>query len=428
VTAVSKSSATLFTARGLPNKAFVAVHVVLLLAATAWGALRVHTLKVEHVLPPLRNEPLSIGPLYDYDVVISDEQLTRVLAKLPPHFEAEKTKINHVDHGLRFWTAAAKFDDPKFLSGGAMRRLLMDHRRFAEVYGNKQPPLLMPRRSGVAVRVQEGSATSSHVDHTLCCLAEVGTPLDFPLITPAGKTTYRAMVEGSLRDFSLNQTEYEWSAVTYAMFLPPVKRWYTTEGQEISFDRLADRIMREDLPDGVCFGNHRLYALVVMLRVDDQTPILSAEIRARIMEFLRDTTAMLVRNQHPDGFWNGDWPHAAPTSSQPTDRAGDRLPERILATGHALEWWAMAPSELHPPRPTLAAAGQWLVRTIDELTPEQTQQNYTYLSHAGRALALWRSRSPAEVELPKVASEAEALKVEKENETGVEGEVIDQGT
>ncbi len=376
---------------------FVALHLTLLSVLVGAGAVRKQMLDAERRLPPLREEPLSIAPLYDYDVVISDEQLERVMGKLLPRFHGAQTKINHVDHGLRFWTAAAKFTDDGFLSGPAMRRLLLDHGRFQEVFGNDKPPLLLDRGSGVAVRVQEGDATSSHVDHTVACLAEVGTPLGFPMITSTRRTTYRAMVEQSMRDFSLNQLEYEWSGLTYALFLPSRTEWMTTEGQVMSFDRLARRIMRETLDHGVCFANHRLYTLVVFLRVDDQVPILSPDTRVEVLEFLSDATLLLERHQHPDGFWNADWPHRQPASSTPTDVEGDRLPERILATGHALEWWAMAPAELHPPRPTLAAAGQWLVRTIDDLTEDQVRENFTYLSHAGRALAIWRGRWPNDV-------------------------------
>ena len=38
----------------------------------------------------------------------------------------------------------------------------------------------------------------------------------------------------------------------------------------------------------------------------------------------------------------------------------------------------------------MAAAGQWLVRTIDELSEEDVVEYYTFLTHAGRSLALWR--------------------------------------
>ena len=123
----------------------------------------------------------------------------------------------------------------------------------------------MPTRTGVRVRTKEGNLSSSHVDHTMASLAEVGTPLNFPIETPDGLSVYRSIVEQALRDFSLNQVEYEWSGLTFALFMPPDTAWTTSEGQRLSFDILARRIMRERLPRGVCFGNHRLYTVASLV-------------------------------------------------------------------------------------------------------------------------------------------------------------------
>ena len=138
---------------------------------------------------------------------------------------------------------------------------------------------------GVCCRVKEGLATTSHADHTLACLAEVGTPLSFPVFTPARQTTLPGNDRTVLHDFNLSQIEYEWSAKTLALFLPPTTRWDSTEGQTLSFDLLADRIMRERLPRGVCYGMHRLYGLMAYLRLDEETPILSPGMRERISRF-----------------------------------------------------------------------------------------------------------------------------------------------
>jgi hypothetical protein len=209
-------------------------------------------------------------------------------------------------------------------------------------------------------------------------------------------------VRQSLRDFSLNQAEYEWSVLTYALMLDDETNWMTTEGQRMNFDRLAKRIMRQEMPQGVCFGNHRLYTLTILLRVDELSPqrrIIAVETRTEISDYLAKMTARLSTNQHHQGFWNAKWPDETPSTSEPTETDGDRLADRILATGHALEWWAMAPRELHPPRDVLARAGQWLVLTIESLSDAKIEENFTFLSHAGRALALWRGKEPADVEL-----------------------------
>jgi hypothetical protein len=255
---------------------------------------------------------------------------------------------------------------------------------------------LLDNGSGVAVRVGGGRGASPHTDHLMACLADVGTPLSTPVTTPARQTTYRAIVEQALRGFRLNQEEYEWSASTFALFLPPATEWWTAEGQKVSFDLLADRLMRERLPRGVCAAHHRLSGLLLFLRVDErsQEKILAPATRERIRAFLFDATRRLEAHQHADGFWDVEWPDAVPGDAKPDMDDENANDFRIITTGHALEWWGSAPEEFHPARPVLVKAGQWLVRTIDAMSEDDIRQNYTFLSHAGRALALWRGRLP----------------------------------
>ncbi len=373
---------------------FLAVQLVL--AAAALGAVwrRSHELEAQRQPPALRNEPFRVAPQYDDPRVVTDAQLLDVLSQLRPRLRGPRPKVNHIDHALRFWGLEAAFRDPDCLAGVEMRDLLLDHRRFAAVWGQQTQPLLMAERDGVRVRTQEGLATASHVDHTLGCLAEVGVPLDHPLLTPAGPATVRAMLEHSLRDFSLNQVEYEWSTLAYALYLAPAQSWVTSEGQHVTFDVLTERLMRQRFNQGVCMGNHRLHALTMLLRVDEQTPRLSAEQRRRVIHHLQDATRRLTASQHAEGYWLGDWPEAPGSAS--SNAAQDTLTYRILATGHALEWWALAPEDVHPPRETVIRAGQWLVRAIQGMDEATIQSNYTFLTHAGRALALWRGHFPAE--------------------------------
>jgi hypothetical protein len=390
--------------RRLSAGAFLALQVALLLGIAVWVASREHARQQARGLPPLRSEPLHIGPLYDEPAVVSDQELRRVLPRLVLRYQGMGTVIGHADHVLRLWGPSAVFADPQAMSGADLLALLTDHRRFAQVYGGDQPPLLIDvPGGGVRVRALEGPVSASHVDHLAASLAELGTPLSQPVWTPAGETTYRAIVEESLREFSLNQPEYEWSALLYDLFVPPASRWRTTEGQEVSFDLLAARIMRQRLPEGVCAANHRMHALVDMLRADDamtaqgQPRILGAEERSRVIDYLRGVTALLVAHQHADGFWNFDWPFATPSSVEPTEQEGDRLGDRIIVTGHALEWWSLAPREVQPPLDTVVRAAGWVVRTVDGLSDDQIQPNVSFLSHAGRALAQWRGMQPVEV-------------------------------
>lgn len=393
---------TIDHAPGQPSRwmSFLALQAVILIGGLGWAGYRYGEIEQIRALPHANNKPLQVEPLYDEPLVASDEQLRQVLWRLRPQFRVERPNINFVDHALRFWGIQAKFNDQKSLSGEEMRKLLLDHQVFFKQWGSRARPLLIDDPSGgVKVRTQEGAATASHHDHTLAGMAEVGTPLDFPVITSQGARTYRQMLEQSLRDFSLNQVEYEWSVLAYALFLPPTREWVDGEGQLVNFDRFAERIMRQDLPQGVCLAHHRMHALVMLLRVHEQVPILEPETKTQIIAFLKNVTQVLVTHQHADGYWNRAWPGYDTQLDGQTSEDRDKVSTRILATGHPLEWWALAPSEVLPPREVVIRAGQWLCKTILELPEEQLQEGYGFCSHAGRALAMWRKRWPADVDL-----------------------------
>lgn len=378
----------------------------LVVVGVGYGAHRYHEhLRLRQTPKPTR-EPLRIAPRYDRPEVVSDEQLTRVLTKLQPKFRGPKPKINYVDHALRFWGVEARFDDEESLSGVELRELLLDHRAFSQAWGPKTKPFLVPDTRGddqlLSFRTKAGQATASHTDHTLAGLAEVGTPLDFPVITPLGEVRLKAAFDQALREFSLNQEEYEWSTLVFLHYLPHVKSWFSSEGQLITWDRLAERLMRQRLAQGVCFGQHRLHALALLLRVDEEHALLTSEVRQRVISHLQDVTQRLVKTQHASGYWDGAWPGEewdgpATASTGPFGEQADRL----LATGHVLEWWAFAPPECLPPSENLVRAAQWLVSELDSLTDAQVQRYYPFLTHAGRALALWRNRPPHEVPLSK---------------------------
>lgn len=380
---------------------FLVVQVLLLSTVVAWAAWRVGRQRQLRSLPALRPAPLWVRPRYDNPLLVTDEQLRQVLHKLAPCFRETRSPVSTLDHALRFWGYPATFTDvPQALSGKEMHRLMVDHEKFTAYYGPDAKPLLddLGTGKGVRYRTVDGDLSSSHVDHTLACLLEVGTPLDHPVRTPKRTTTLKALVEQSLRDFSLNQEEYEWNAIVYALCLQPPGHWVTAEGQAMDFDRIAERIMRERSPRGVCRGQHRLHALVVLLRVDETEKILSAAGRDRIRDYLRDITAGLVRSQLPDGSWDANW-NSAPASQQSTQPTATDVSDRLLVTGHALEWWSLAPEDLLPPRDTLVRAGQWAVKAVMELDDATIVKRYGPLSHTGRALALWRGLWSYQVEL-----------------------------
>jgi hypothetical protein len=340
-----------------------------------------------------REIPLVIEPFFDDPEVVSDEELAAVLAKIRPKFVRERLKSNHVEHAMRTWWLNAKFRDPKVMSGEALRDFLVDHAQFLSSWGDQVKPLLQDRRDGVAIRWGKEECASVHHDHWLACLTEAGINLHEPVFTPNRRREINDVLQEALRDFRLDEAEVEWSALAFGLWIAPQKTWTTGTGRELSFDLLAERLMRGHKKFGICSGTHRVYSLMVLVRLDDDHDILSDTVREQVMTHLRSVRDLIMVSQFPDGHWPSNWSEGADAVSKPVK---DELYKQVIATGHHLEWLAIAPQELHPPRDQILKAADWAIKTTIEQTDSDILQRYTFFSHVGNALALWRKTHPAE--------------------------------
>ncbi len=381
-----------------PVLVFLAAQLVIVPALLALPVWRRAAVQQTLQLPELRDKPLEITPRYNDPRVVTDQQLTAVLHKLRPRLTGSRPKINHIDHALRMWGNTATFEQKDAISGAAMQRLLLSDKQFQQTWGEDEAPLLRRDENGVSVRTQLGAATASHVDHTLATLAESGVPLSTPIVTRSGEATVGDIAREAFSTFSLNQAEYEWTTLAVVLYAPHREAWISGEHQRIDFDMLARRIIRQPLNQGVCFGNHRLYTLASLLQIDEMQReskgdgILSEAGRRDILEHLKDCSRRLTATQDAAGWWDRNWHTGAPLAA---DQKLDTRARRLLATGHALEWWAIAPQETLPPRETIIRAGQWLASEVSNLDDATVTKNFTFLTHVGRALALWRQTFPA---------------------------------
>ncbi|MBI1312242.1 hypothetical protein GC176_13215 [bacterium] len=345
-----------------------------------------------------RSEPLAVTPLYDDPEVVSDDELAAVLKQVQPRFSADHLKPNHVEHALRTWHVDAEFQDPAVMSGVEMRDFLLDHGRFLLSWSAEVEPLLQDRDTGVYIRWGKVAGASVHHDHTLACLTEAGVPLDFPVRTPKyPNRTFKDVLEQAIYDFDLDERETEWSAMAFGLWLPPVREWENAHQRKLSFDLIAKRQLRGAMTYGVCGGTHRLYSLMLLVRIDDlmraesesRYGILSDEIRAEVIEHLGKVRDILEETQFEDGHWPYNWPEGKVAVEHPdTESPAYR---DVIATGHHLEWLAIAPESLHPPRAMIHKAANWIIANTTSKAQKELLDDYTFYSHVGNALALWRN-------------------------------------
>ena len=336
-----------------------------------------------------RQKPLVIKPLYDDPEVVSDEELAAVLIQVQPQFSADNLRPNHVEHALRTWHVDAEFQDPSVMSGPDMRDLLLDHGRFLLSWGPDIAPLLEDRPTGVYVRWGHETGASVHHDHTLACLSEAGVPLDQPVRSPGRPNgTLKQMIEQAIYDFDLDERETEWSAMGFGLWLAPQKEWVNGHHRKLNFDMIARRQMRGHKTYGVCGGTHRVYSLMSLVRLDDEFDIMSDEVHAEAMKYLASVRDILMVTQFEDGHWPYNWPDGEAALKTPEDNDAYK---DVIATGHHLEWLAIAPKELHPPHEQILKAADWIIKNTTSKIKKEILSNYTFYSHVGNALALWRN-------------------------------------
>ena len=350
-------------------------------------------------IPLPRREPLTITPLYDDPSVVTDDELAAVLMKIRPKFPASQRKPNYVEHALRAWGQSAEFQDPAVMSGADLRDFLVDHSQYAASWslagnGHDVEPILIEELHGIDVRWGSRSELSVHHDHMLACLAEAGVTLDERVFTPSGKHHDVAdVLQQALQDFRLDERETEWSTLAFALYLPPTREFRTATDRRIDFDMLARRLIRGQRQLGVCSGTHRVYSLMVLWRLDQDFDILSDAVETEVWQHLEGVRDSIIASQYPDGRWPTNWPDGAKALTNPDPNSVEY--REVIATGHHLEWLAIAPLELHPPREQVRKAAQWLIANTAGKTEVEIRQKYTFYSHVGNALALWRNTHPA---------------------------------
>ncbi len=383
---------------------FIAVQVLVVVAAAVSLSLGTGQASVESrrfltgnkLIQPVevpRERGILIAPLYDEPSIVSDEELADVLKQILPRFPRKHLKPNHVEHALRTWHIDATFQNPEVLSGEEMKEFLVDHGKFLASWDQETLPLLMDRPDGVAVRWGSNAYSSVHHDHWLACLTEAGIPRDEPIFTPTRSMTIKDAIEEAVRDFQLDERETEWTTLSFALWFPETHRWQNGEGRVMSFDLLAERLMRGDKRFGVCVGTHRVYSLMALIRLDETYHLLSPEMHTQVYAYLENVRDLITACQFEDGRWPPDWQRGAAALTDP----GEDEPYRsVIATGHHLEWLAIAPQELHPPREMIEKAADWIIRTTLEKTPDEILGHYTFYSHVGNALSLWRHTRAAD--------------------------------
>jgi hypothetical protein len=337
-----------------------------------------------HARAALSDRPVRVEPRLSLPEALDSAAADRALSRLRRDHPGS---LGDALHAMRLFGPAEPIHWGSQRNRASLLDVVLDPLVGADLLG---APALIDARTGVRCRVYQRSDPrkqkdrQAHEDQLLSVLAETGVPLSQPLSTTSGRQTVQRILDDALAKFDLKQDEIEWSALAFALYLPPLTRWSDKFGRVYSFDDLAEEMMSRKLDGRACAGCHILYSLAVILRADEQFSILSRPVRVRVKSYLGEMASAALRHQAADGSWGIDWRRDPKAAAEETDRSS----ARVLATGHLVEWMVILPDDLSPPRNRILVAAHWLAHHLSTANDQELAGDYCPYSHAGRVVQM----------------------------------------
>lgn len=310
-------------------------------------------------------------------------------------FWCETGSVSGALHSLRLYGRDVRVPaDAKTFPGAPLVEVLLTHEKSSAFFGGE--PVLIKTRHGLRCRSASRASGAhntereAHRDQLLAVLGEVGIPLDAAVETDRGRSPLRGLLDDSVANFTLDQEEIEWTALAYALYLPPGRQWANKFGVEFTFDQLANELMHRDLGGRrACGGTHLLYSLAVLSRVDQSAPVLSQAVRRELHGYLAAMSDRAAASQRLNGSWGSDW-HAGSGPALPA--TGPPSWGDVLLTGHQLEWLMILPEDSLPPRRCFEGAAVFLNERLLLDERRQMKEHYCPYSHAVRVLSVLAGR------------------------------------
>jgi hypothetical protein len=375
-----------------------------LIGRSAWSRKSTDAPTWDVLRSRVRSSPIQVPVHGDFAAFVPHAELCSLLLALTPCWNAFKTSL--VTHALRLWGSDARFRVEIFprnfaspvYDGSELRRLLADSEYFCQKFP-AEPPLMVRTPYGVRHRYTSAGfgnhiGVLGHVDEVLCVFAETSMAADAPLILMDGASQVRDLVVASAAHLDLRQ-ELPWTVEGLARYLAPLSQWTNRFGQICSFDDIAATILALPLGEGPCLGTHDLYCLVILLGIDKQYRILSSSSRAAVEARMGRVAALLESSQSKAGLWLDNWHEGKPSSFDAKN--DDDLMGAVTATGHHLEWIAIAPSTYRPTDRYIASAIHAVLKMIEDWSVFRNESYYAPLSHLARALCMLGGNTPMQL-------------------------------
>lgn len=373
---------------------------ILVLLSIVVALLRVGILALSRTAPPDSPSPVEnsakpyslkrIMPRVGLDANSRDLVLDKLKVKAP-------CTLSTVLHAMRIFGADVRIPHPRDKSRSAPAiNVILDYSLAVDYFQGNEP--LIDTNTGVRVRqlVRRNSAfqpeREAHSGQLLAVFAELGIPTDRQLTTSGGTRKVGDILSDSIANFDLNDTEIEWTGVGIAMYLAPRSSWTDKFGRPHTCTHLADRLLRlsSTRQGRACYGSHVVHALAILSQIDRNHPILSAEARSNVNDFLNQEVSRLRETQSSNGSWSSE-ATGSPLIDQTTlNLIGTETQSRakLVITGHSLEWLLLMEPVQSLNHDQLGKAVEWCFNSLMSDSDDQVRTGYCPYSHAGNAVVL----------------------------------------
>ncbi len=332
-----------------------------------------------------------LGPTIGEVVEVDTTTLNQALDRMRP---SPKTKLSDLLHYIHLTDE----DSVVVTNEGAVPilQLLLNADIGAKHYQGAKP--MFRSRYGVRFtsyqKLMLGTkqpSAEAHPGQVLSILASHGVCLTHSIQLPGEPpSTLREVLDDQIANFFLGDGEIYWQAVALALYVPPNNSWRNRFGEEFTFDMLSEELLRRDLADSACAGTHRMIALTVLWRVHCEMPILGPSVEQRVKADLMQASRALVRSQDTDGSWSPAWYKGLGTPSVDRTWMQVSITDRVITTGHHLEWLMLLPDDIRPPDLVFARAARFLMSVMPNLMqdPQWVDDWYCPATHALRSIKL----------------------------------------
>ena len=291
------------------------------------------------------------------------------------HSDNEKAwvSVSGFCHLLLFYQRGST-DLSSFTSGETMLKSLLDESAAIQTFGHSP---FIRTRNGLRYYLSNDPVFHSeigevHRDQCLATFADLDLPLNTPIHLKSESLRISNLLSESVANFSLDQQEPAWTAMAYAKYLPPQKKWVNRFGEQTSFSQLVQHLFHVNLNSQSCGGTHILEALVRICNADHHYSILDNETRQQLDSYLATTIREIVQNQQADGGWNKQW------CASVNDDIGPMTPieARLLVTGHLLQVLNELDPQSRPPNVVYVHSAEWIKQ---ELNSTKTHYDVSWL-------------------------------------------------